>query len=166
LTHLAFLRQVSGTERQAERNEGGAKKKGNAMRKLLSLLWASPTLFFGQTSRSCSDSPQGIMPFNSDWYYSEFQVPETFQVISLYGGLRAHFSMGRTSHAITRLKVSAPDSLVRGQSLNIRFLGQIRMIRLLSFLIRCGWICFMSWIIYSSVLPLDLPKPEYLRHLG
>lgn len=41
---------------------------------------------YGQVSRSCSDSPQGLPSFNPDWYYSEFAVPENFQIISLYGG--------------------------------------------------------------------------------
>lgn len=43
-------------------------------------------LSFGQTSRTCSDSPQGLPSFNPDWYYSEFSVPENFQIVSLYGG--------------------------------------------------------------------------------
>jgi hypothetical protein len=53
---------------------------------MLLLILAYSTLSYSQSSRSCSDSPQGIMPFNSDWYYSEFQVPENFQIVSLYGG--------------------------------------------------------------------------------
>lgn len=44
------------------------------------------SLSSGQVSRTCSESPQGLPSFNPDWYYSEFVIPENFQIVSLYGG--------------------------------------------------------------------------------
>lgn len=44
------------------------------------------SLSYGQVTRTCSDSPQGLPSFNPDWYYSEFAIPENFKVVSLYGG--------------------------------------------------------------------------------
>jgi hypothetical protein len=56
------------------------------MKKLFLFFLIPLTLSQAQTTRTCSEAPQGVMPFNSDWYYSEFQIPENFQIVSLYGG--------------------------------------------------------------------------------
>lgn len=56
------------------------------MKALLIAIVALASASYGQVSRSCSDSPQGLPSFNPDWYYSEFAIPENFQIVSLYGG--------------------------------------------------------------------------------
>lgn len=66
-----------------------------------------------QSTRLCSDAPQGLPIFNPDWYYSEFAIPENFQVTSLYGGFErpgyipAHYDyiaqFYRPDQAITEL---------------------------------------------------------------
>lgn len=53
---------------------------------ILSLILTLAHIGFSETNRVCSDAPQAITPFNSDWYYSEFTVPESYKVTSLYGG--------------------------------------------------------------------------------
>jgi hypothetical protein len=53
---------------------------------LLIGIFSLASFSYGQMTRTCSDSPQGLPSFNPDWYYSEFAVPENFQIISLYGG--------------------------------------------------------------------------------
>ena len=56
------------------------------MRGLIICITSMVSISFGQVSRTCSESPQGLPSFNPDWYYSEFDVPENYQVVSLYGG--------------------------------------------------------------------------------
>lgn len=56
------------------------------MKKTLFGIFALATFSFGQVSRTCSESPQGLPSFNPDWYYSEFFIPDNYQVSSLYGG--------------------------------------------------------------------------------